>query len=159
MEFFAIILKQFWIACILVTFVNGIIFHFRSRKRVKENPELTDGYRKIIKGFVLWGNIPWVVMGIGCTIGGIPSVFHFFNPKDVNPYVLAFFGSVVFIWAMGTYWLFLRGGAQMLVQHPGLLNYDIKSPTVVKLIWIACILGGIAGVLVMYTQNIPLPKM
>ena len=118
---------------------------------------MEEGYQKIIKGFVTWGNIPWIVMGIGCVMGGVPSVFHFFRPRDGNPYVLAFFASVFLIWIMGTYWLLFQGGAKMLVKHPGLLNVDCKSPTMLKIFWFLCLAGGVFAVIMMFTQDIPVP--
>jgi hypothetical protein len=159
MELFSMISKWFWVLCILVMLINAAVFRFRANKHIKKNPSLETGYKKIIKGFVMWGSIPWIVMGIGCTVGGIPSVWNYFNPSEGDPYGLAFFGSVFLIWISGSYWIFFKGGALELVNHPGIFNYDIKSPTILKLIWIACLLGGIAGVLMMYKQNIPLPQM
>ena len=159
MEPFNIISKWFWALCILVMFINGAVFRIRAQKHIKVNPDLEEGYTKIIKGFVMWGSIPWIVMGIGCTVGGVPTVWHYFNPKEGNPYVLAFFVSVFLIWILGSYWIFFKGGALELVSHRGIFNYDIKNPTVLKLIWIVCVLGGMVGVLMMFTQNIPLPKI
>ncbi len=158
MEAFNTIGKWFWVICIIVTFLNGAIFKFRAKKRIKQTPDLEEGYNKIIKGFVTWGNLPWIVMGIGCTFGGIPSMWHYFHPQDGNPYVLSFFGSLFLIWILGSYWILFRGGAEELVNHPGIFNYDMKSPAIVKLIWIACIFGGIVAVIMMYTQNIPIPN-
>ncbi len=151
--------KWFWAACIIVTFLNGAVFHFRAKKRIQENPDLEKGYQKIIKGFVTWGNLPWIVMGIGCTVGGIPSVFSYFHPQDGNPYVLAFFASVFLVWILGSYWILFRGGAQELVTHPGMFNYEITSPTIIKLVWIACLVGGIVAAVLMFTQNIPVPNV
>ena len=158
MEAFSSLSKWFWFLCIIVTFLNGAIFRFRAKKRIKQNPDLEEGYKKIIRGFVTWGSLPWIVMGIGCTVGGVPSVWHYFNPKEGNPYVLAFFASVFLIWILGGYWILFRGGARELVNHPGILSYDIKSPAIIKLIWIVSVLGGIIAVVMMYTQNIPIPQ-
>ncbi len=85
-------------------------------------------------------------------------MWHYFNPKEGNPYVLAFFASVFLIWILGGYWILFRGGARELVNHPGILSYDIKSPAIIKLIWIVSVLGGIIAVVMMYTQNIPIPQ-
>jgi len=159
MEPFSIISKWFWALCILVTFLNAAIFRFRGNKHIKKNPALEAGYKRIIKGFVIYGNIPWIVMGIGCTVGGVPSVWHYFNPRGGNPHVLAFFGAAFLVWILGSYWIFFRGGALELVNHPGLFNYDIKNPIIIKLLWIAILLGGIVGVYMMVTQDIPLPQM
>jgi len=154
---FFVISKWFWAICITVTFANAAIFRARAKKHIQQNPEMEEGYQKIIKGFVTWGNIPWIVMGIGCVMGGVPSVFHFFRPRDGNPYVLAFFASVFLIWIMGTYWLLFQGGAKMLVKHPGLLNVDCKSPTMLKIFWFLCLAGGVFAVIMMFTQDIPVP--
>src|SRR5690349_3559217 len=109
---------------ILVTFLNAAVFANRGRREIRLHPELRQGYRSITRGFVTWGNLPWIVMGIGRVYGGVPSTFSFFRPRDGNPYVLAFFCSVFLVWALGTYWL-LTGGAQQIVDHPGLINVEI----------------------------------
>lgn len=157
MALFHIISKWFWLLCIVVTFLNVAILRFRAQKQIKQTPGLEDGYRKIIRGFVLWGTIPWVVMGIGCTVGGIPSVWHYFNPAAGNPYVLAFFAAVVLVWIKGSYWILFQGGAQTIVDHPGLVNFDFSSPILVKLLWITTIAAGVAGIFFMVTQD-PLPS-
>lgn len=59
-----------------------------------------------MRGYLVWMNLPWVVMGVGCTIGGIPSASYIF----------------------GAYWLFFKGGAGMLVRYPGVFNRPITSP-------------------------------
>ncbi len=151
--------KWFWLLAIGVTFLNGGIFWVQSRKEVKESPELEDGYRTLIKGFVMWTNIPWVVMGIGCLVGGVPSVFHYFRPRDGNLWVLAFFASVVLLWLLGTFWLFFRGGAEMLAKHPGFFHPPVRNPRLIKLFWFVCLAGGVLGVVVMVTLDIPLPSI
>lgn len=145
-----------WVLFILVMIANAVIFRMRAQRYIKLNPELKDGYAKLIKGFLLWGNIPWIVMGVGCTVGGVPSVWKYFDPKGSNPNVIAFYASVLLVWILGSYWILLRDGATELANHPGLFNYDIKSPTVIKLLWIACVLAGIFAVIMMYTQTFPL---
>ena len=89
--------------------------------------------------------------------GGVPSVFHFFRPRDGNPFVLAFFASVFVEWVLGTYWLTYRGGAQMLVNHPGLFNVDLKTPRMVVFFWFLSLAGGILAVIMMFSREIPLP--
>lgn len=154
---FAILFKYSWVMFIVVTCINAAIYKIRSKSHVDANPDLAAGYAKLIKGYLLWLNIPWVIMGVGCTIGGLPSAFHFFNPQDGNPFVLAWFGSIFMLWILGTYWLFFKKGAEALVKYPGALNHDISSPLVLKLLWCVCLLGGIAGVVMMWTQITPTP--
>ena len=151
--------KWIWTFFILATLMNGAVIRSRVQKYIKLNSELEEGYKKIIKGFIIWGNIPWVVMGIGCTIGDVPSVFYYFNPRSGNPYILAFWGSLFLIWILGSYWMLFKDGASELINHPGILNNYIKSPTFLKLYWIAGVLGGIFAALMIFTKTIPLPNI
>ena len=163
---FEIMTNNFWAVAIIVTCINAVFYKHRSREYIKENPDLAEGYAKLIKGYLVWMNIPWIVMGIGCTVGGVPSVWHFFNPQDGNPYVLAWFGSVFLLWILSVYWIFFKGGAETLVKYPGAIQMhspmskgkDITSPAGIKLLLCACLLGGILGVVMMWIQDIPIPK-
>ena len=143
--------------CILAMFVNAIVFKVRSKKYIRENPELEEGYSALIRGFLVWGNIPWLVMGLGMTIGNIPSTYHYFRPQDGNPYVQAFFGSILLIWLMGTYWLFFKNGAETLIKYPGFFRTKLESPWMIKAYWILCLVGGIIGVVLMWNQDVKIP--
>ncbi len=161
---FEIITNNFWIVLIVVTCANAVYFKKRSQANIDADSSLSEGYSKLFKGYLIWMNIPWVVMGVGCTVGGVPSVWHYFNPQDGNPYVLAWFGSVFLLWILGTYWVFLKGGAETLVRHPGIIKFnsplgskDITSPLMIKLLWCVCLLGGIFGVVFMWIQTTPTP--
>lgn len=154
---FEIMSRYFWAVAIVVTGINVAIFKARSTRHIQENPELAEGYATLLRGYLIWLNIPWIVMGIGCTVGGIPTVWHYFRPQDGNPYVLAWFASVFMLWIAGTYWLLFRGGAEMLVKHPGAFNINTSNPTMVKLFWFLCLAGGVFGVIMMWTLDIPLP--
>ena len=166
MELFAFISKYFWLVAIVFTTVNFFVFKRRSEKHIKENPELAKGYSKLFRGYLFWMNIPWIIMGIGCTIGGVSSVWYYFRPRDGNPYVLAWFGSVFALWILGTFWLFFRGGAEMLAHHPGAVefNYGLKrkeitNPTRIKVFWLLALAGGIFGVAFMWFMEIPMPNL
>jgi hypothetical protein len=153
------IVRHFWIVFIAMTIFNALVFWARSRRYLADDPSLEAGYRKLFWGQLVWGNVPWIIMGLGCLIGGVPSVFHYFRPRDGNPFVLAFFASVFVIWATATYWLFARGGAEMIIRHPGLLNVNLQSPTVLKFLWCLCLAGGIAGAIAMFATDMPAPPM
>jgi hypothetical protein len=119
--------KWSWAIFILVTFLNAAIFSLGGRREIEMHPELREGYRSITRGFVTWGNLPWVVMGVGCVYGAVPSVFNFFRPCDGNPYVLAFFFSGFLLWALGTYWLLYLNGAQKLATIPDCSTLKSKA--------------------------------
>jgi hypothetical protein len=85
--------------------------------------------------------------------------WHYIKPKDGNPYVIASFISIFTVWLSGTYWLFVKDGAEMLVRHPGIFRSDFSSPAKVKLFWALSLVGGIAGVIMMFTMNISIPNI
>lgn len=158
MDLYTILKKWSWLLAILSMFLKAYSIRRKADKKIALNPELEDGYRKIIKGYLVWGNIPWVVMGIGITIGGVPSVFHYLNFNSSNPYILAFFISVFFISIMGTYWILFKDGAEMIAKHPTLLSYDVKSPMQIKIFWSICVVGGIVAVVLMHKVPVNIPK-
>jgi hypothetical protein len=158
MELFTLWGKWFWAICVVVTLMNVAVFRLRANREIKVHPELEEGYRTLLKGFAFWANVPWIVMGVGCVFGGVPSVYHFFRPFDGNPFVTAFFASVLFEWIIGTYWLVFRGGAQTIVNYPGLLNVNFKSPRTVLFLWFLCLAGGAFALINIFYRNVPIPS-
>lgn len=156
MELFILFSKWFWAMGIVISLINAGSFYIRSRQYIREKPELAGGYRKLIGGFLLFFNLPWIVMGTGCVVGGVPSLFYFFRPGDSNPYVIAFQVSVVLLWILGTLWIFIFDGASMLVRHPGLLNIEVQSPGIVKILWSLILVAGISAITAMLLVDFPL---
>jgi hypothetical protein len=74
MELFDFISKYFWLVAIVFTEINFFIFKKRAEKHIKENPGLAEGYSVLLHGYLFWMNIPWITMGVDCTIGGIPNL-------------------------------------------------------------------------------------
>lgn len=145
-----LIVKHFWLACIVITMLTAGLWHWSGGRHIARDPALADGYRSLIKGMVIYGNIPWVVMGVGIVFGGVPSAFHYLLPQDMNPFIPAFYGSVFLIWVLVSRWLFARGGAEMLARHPGLIYLHISSPRLIKAIWVFGLIGGILALIGMF---------
>jgi hypothetical protein len=89
--------KNFWLLAIIVTLINAYYFKVRARPLIRDNPDLEEGYNKVFWGTIIFLGLPWLVMGFGMTLGGIPTVFHFFRPRDGNPYVIAFHLTIIII--------------------------------------------------------------
>lgn len=157
-----IIFKHAWVLFIAVTIINGIAFRIRSQKYVAENPSLKAGYDKLIKGCLVWGNIPWLVMAVGDLTGITNGVWDYFYPRSMNPMVLMFDFVLIALWVMGSYWIYVRGGAAFLAKHPGLIRFrapgfseDITSPRTIKIFWALAVAGGIVGMTMMWMADIP----
>jgi len=158
------IFNHFWIMFIIVTVANGLIWKSKSKKYIAENPELQEGYDSLIKGWLIYGNIPWIIMGIGMITGLTKSMDEFFNPRLGNPIVIVFFLAIIVEWILGSRWIFFQGGAEKLVKHPGMFTQTEKGNEKfelmkIKLLWIAGMIGGIFGLYMMWKMNIPLETL
>ncbi|WP_332922989.1 hypothetical protein [Persicobacter psychrovividus] len=159
-----IIFKHTWIMFIAVTFANGLILKYRSKKYIAQNPELEKGYDKYFKGLMIYGNIPWVIMMVGNLSGITQSTFEYFNPKAMNPMVLIFHLSIIMLWALGMRWIYFKNGAEFIETHPGLMQKSSFSGNTnvtakqIKLLFPLMLLGGIAGMIMMWFMNFPTPQ-
>lgn len=151
-----LLFRYVWIVFVIVTCVNGAIWWYRARPRIARDPGLEEGYRQLIQWWVICGNLPWLVMGAGILFGGVPTVFHYFNPRN-GPFVIAFYVTTVILWVASFYWLFFRKGAEQLVTHPGLLNFPVESPRAVKMFFLLTLAGGLLGLSVMLLGDIQVP--
>ena len=147
--------RYVWLLFVAVTVVNALILRFRSRAYVQEQPALARGYEQLLRGVLLWGNLPWVAMGIGILFGGVPGVSSYLRPRDGNPFVLAWLGVVVALWVLGFYWLFARRGAEFLVEHPGLFRGNPRSPTAIRAMYCLMVAGGVVGLCFSFFVDIP----
>lgn len=111
-------------------------------------------------GFLVVNDIVWLVMGVGILFGGLPDVFAYFSPAGGNPFVLAWHATVVALWIAGIVWLFFRGGAQFVIDHPGILNLSPTHPLQVQLWYLACLAGGVIAEIMMWSgflaSNLPI---
>lgn len=139
---FGIISRYFWLLAIIVTCVNGASWWRRAQPRIEARPELGEGYRRLLRGWLIYWNIPWVVMGIGIVFGGVDGVFSYFRPSN-SPYVIAWYVSFVILWILTAAWLFFMRGAEQLIEHPGIFNFSSQNPRAVKATFLLAVAGGI----------------
>lgn len=144
------IFDYFWLLIILVNGINALTVWAKTRRYVRQQPELADGYITLIRGFFFWANLPWVIMGAGLLGGNVSSIDAFFAPQLSNLFVVAWWGAIALLYALGTYWILWNGGAEMLVKHPGILRGNPSNPKVIKLFWLLALAGGVtASVLIL----------
>jgi hypothetical protein len=151
---FAIVSQYFWLLAIVVTCANGVILWRRAQANIAARPELEVGYRRLILGWLIYGSIPWIVMGVGVVFGGVGGVFMYFSPKN-GPYVIAWYATIVVLWVLSAVWLFFMQGVEQLIEHPGMLNLPSKNPRVVKAFFLVCLAGGIIGLSLMILEKAP----
>ena len=112
------------------------------------NPALVPGYRRLIRAWLIYCNLPWLVMGLGIVLGGVPSVRHYLRPRG-DPYVILFYLSVIADWIWIYRWLFFRGGAEELAAHPGLFDRPMEVKKI-KSFSLLALVGGVAGLLIAF---------
>ncbi len=140
--------EWFWVLFVAATVWNAASWWVRGAPHRREHPELERGYRSLVGGLLFWGNVPWVVMGAGILFGHVPSIFSYFNIPTGGPWVGAFHGTLLLVWALGTYWLLMRGGAETFVRHPGLFTRAVEDPVVIKGFWLFAVSLGILAMIV-----------
>ena len=133
--------NNFWIVLILIACANALILKLKSKKYIANDPALKRGYDQLIKGFLFYGNIPWIIMGVGNLSSGTKSGMDYFSPHSQNYFVLTFYFSILVLWAFGTKWIYFKNGAAFLENHPGMLRgerFGSKNNTTakqIKIVW------------------------
>ncbi len=157
------LMKNFWIFFILVTVVNACILKVRSQGYIQESPRLEEGYRKYFYGILWYGNIPWIIMGIGNVTGLTDNGFQYFYPRSLNPAVLVFHASIIFLWIYGAIWIYKKQGAEFIEAHPGFvysrgfLKCQNKNLTAkqVKFFYPLMVCGGVVAMAMMWIGFFP----
>jgi hypothetical protein len=146
---------MFWVIAIGITCINAYQLRSRAQKEIELNPDLADGYAQLVKGYLIFLNLPWLVMGLGIIVGGTRNVFDYLDPRGGNAYVMIFHVTVIVLWVLSVFWIYFAGGADFLVRHPGAMNIEVKSPLVLKLLFGLMLLGGFAGEIAMWFLRPP----
>ena len=163
MDFFQFISKYGWLLFIAFTFL--VVFQLKktSSKHIIHNPNLEPSYKNLIKGVILFYNIPWFIMGFGNLTQMTHSIFEYFNPKLLNPVVLTFHVVLVLLWILNLWWIYAKKGAEFLEKHPGLIqisSFNGKrnvSAKQIKLLAPLMILGGLITMILMWTGYFDVP--
>jgi len=135
-QFVVLFFRQAWVFFILIQCANKAIWWHRAQRYIAANRSLEPGYRRLIRRWFIYGNLPWLVMGAGVNLGGVPSVFHYFNLRN-GPFVIAFWVTVVALWIATSYWLFF--------------------PWATKIYFSLALAGGVVALVCMAVLNIQFP--
>jgi hypothetical protein len=160
MQLFDVLIRYFWLVCLVF---NLQYFPARVvRERRNSDAEFAASDRTLRFRVFLWMCVPWIVMGAGQLIGGVPHVWNYFRPQEGNVWVALFFAAVIVLWLALAYWVYVGNGAMAIVDHQliranGLKGPIALTPSRVKLFVALTLVGGIAGMTMMFSMNVPLP--
>ena len=147
------IFRHFWILIAVVMLVNVVILRVRSRKYILEKPERAAGYNRIFIWMVILGAIIWLPLGLGIELGAIQSPVLFSSNGEINPFMLASMLGLAVMDLLGFYWIFFKGGAEFLADHPGLFRGENLSPRAFKLYYLLGVASQCAAVVMMYSMR------
>ena len=137
--------------------VNALIIRHRAQTDLAAHPEKEASYARLLRGYLFWLGLPWMVAGAIMMSGGATSVFDFFRPAEASLAVAGWHLLLFVLWMLSAYWVFVVGGAEELAAHPAFLRH--YTPLAIKLWAVFTLVGGIAGELAMWSGVIPLPEM
>ena len=155
---YLLLFKYGWLIFIVFQCVNGVSWWQKGKPEMAANHALESGYRRLIRSWIVYGNLPLLIMGVGIQFGGVPTVFHYCNLRN-GPFVIAFWVSCVVLWVATFYWMFFQGGAEKLIAHPGLLSLPVARPWAVKTLFLLALTGGVIAMFVVLLTDVPFPNL
>jgi len=149
--------QYFWALALVFTAFNTFSYRQAMSRLMQKQPEQAERYAPWPYGFILLNGIIWLTMGFGMLVGGVPSLFSFFDPGAGNPYVITWHIVLVSIWVIAFLWIFVGQGARYIVDHPGMFFTAPGSINAVRLIGALSLLGGVVVELIMWGMHSRMP--
>jgi hypothetical protein len=115
-----LIYRHLWAALVLASVVNSRAWWAEARHRMRSDPSLEPGYRRLYRGYLFWTNLPWLLMGLGVVSGLVPATADFAIPTAGNAFVLGWWAAMYLLLGLATYWVLAAGGAETFARHPGI---------------------------------------
>jgi hypothetical protein len=109
---FEMLLRHFWVVFLAVTFAKYLAARQRIRAAADLSAEEKQSGETCAKWFAMFSAIPWVIMGWGMVVGGLPSMFSYMRPQDGNPYVVIWVCTVLALTMIFAGWVLFAGGAR-----------------------------------------------
>lgn len=145
--------RWFWVVGLISTAVNAVIYRHRANEDIRKHPERAEGYRRLIRGFVVWFSLPWIVIGMTTLTGAVQSVDELFGTE--HPAALLLQVLAVGYWIMMIRWVFFEKGAETLERHPAMLRRGFSNAGLIKLWAVVSVVGGCIGLAMIWTGQIP----
>lgn len=89
-------------------------------------------------------------MGISCIKNNL-TWKDYLEPQAIHASLMAFFASLICVFAVGSYWIFAADGVSMLVQYPS-IDAESWSVEQVKLAWCLSVGSGIVAMAVLMVR-------
>ena len=113
---FDLIGHWFWALCILFCLFNYRRASGEARVRFAGDPMRAAAAERLLRLFATFNTLPWLVMGAGMLLGGVPGVWTYFRPQDGNPFVLAWLAAIFLTSLAFAVFVFAFDGAAKMVE-------------------------------------------
>lgn len=107
--------RHFWLICLAISAYQ----YYAAGRGVNAGEDTGESMTertKYVQMFIGASTLPWIVMGLGQLTGSTSSVWDYFRPQDMNPFVLAFIGSVFALSVALLYWVIFMDGARKVSE-------------------------------------------
>jgi hypothetical protein len=152
---FNLLARYFWAFII----VSQAALARREWKSISERhfhePDRILRYRGLFRGFLFWANLPWALMGFLILSGKVEDTFSFVRPESIDRWVFMWLVSLILILILGSFWIFLRKGAETLAAHPGVPYAPHLPAGQIMLTWILLCLLILGGIFIRLARNLP----
>lgn len=103
--------QYFGVVGIVLTLVSYVVNQQRALRRDPGGPTASIRARTIRRGFAIGMSVPWLVMSIGQLSGSVSGGVAYFRPRELNPYVWAWYASTFAVSLVYAYWVLFKDGA------------------------------------------------
>lgn len=142
----------FWLLCL------APMLYLACRGESDYAPAGVDYLRRAVyqRRATLIATLPFFVMGAGEILGGVPAASSYLRPQDGNPWVLAWYATLLALTLLYIGWVFLAGGARTVSDYmligpigrpgrPRITEREVKALAVRVPIWYAIVLAMLAS--------------
>ncbi len=124
--------RYLWAFFLSMGLVNCFLGWRSVMSHIKNNDALKSKYRQLFTQYIIWTNLPWVVMGAGILLGKTQGVLDYLVPSSGNVTVMLWW-VVFFVMNFSlAVWVFFAGGAETLEKYPGLPTFLSGSASHIK---------------------------
>ena len=127
MDPFHLIGRYFWAICLVFSLFNYVAARRRLNSTITAGTEQAEIAKSYLQRFSIAGVVPWLAMGFGQIIGDTPSIWYYFRPQDLNPYVIAWLASVFLLSILFAVWVFAADGARKTREFELLSAIGMRS--------------------------------
>lgn len=148
-----IIFNYFWVFLIVFGIINGLSWKRNLLKERTLSDEEEFEFDSLIKGFIIWGTLPWIIMGITSFVFGVSDFRFLVFPNEVSKAYLVFYVTVILLNGYTFIWINFLGGAEKLARYPGIMNHKSAKPISYKLLSYLGILANVAFFVMVYYMD------